>query len=103
MDSNKKSQVKYDKFKNNNEKKEEFNLFKYNHLIKTADDFFEASLRCSFNDSFESKKFPLMIPHFTNRAFACELYIKALLYLTKNLLSKGHKLDKLFSKLNKKD
>ena len=78
-------------------------LTKYNHLIRTADDFLEAAERCSFDDSLKVHKWPLTIPHFTNRAFACELYIKATLYLTKNVLPRGHKLDKLFSNLNKED
>lgn len=76
---------------------------KYNKLIETANDFFEAAVRCSFFESIKSKKCPLLVPDFTNKAFACELYIKATLYLTKNDLSKGHKLDELFKKLNEKD
>ncbi|WDA53743.1 MAG: hypothetical protein PPFGHCPK_00157 [Spiroplasma endosymbiont of Drosophila atripex] len=83
----------------NQNNKEEFNLIKYNHLIATADDFFEASERCSF----KSKKWPLMAPNFTNRAFACELYLKATLYLTKGDIPKKHKLNELFEKLKEKD
>lgn len=80
-----------------------FNLSKYNKLIENANDFFEAALRCSFSDSIKSEKYPLIIPQFTNRAFACELYLKATLYFIKNEIPKIHELDKLFSKLNEKD
>lgn len=76
---------------------------KWNNLIRNADDFLEAAERCSFKESIKFHKWPLMAPHFTNRAFACELYIKATSYLTKNVLSIGHKLDELFSNLDTKD
>lgn len=103
MDSNKdlesEKQIKEENKKVN---KEEFNLHKYNKLIETADDFFEAAIRCNFNESVKVNKYPLMIPNFTNRAFACELYLKATLYLIETEIPKEHKLDKLFLKLNKK-
>ncbi|WP_400254730.1 hypothetical protein [Spiroplasma endosymbiont of Cleonymus obscurus] len=80
-----------------------FNLSTYNKLIETADDFFEAAVRCGFNDSDKLKKYPLIVPNFTNRAFACELYLKATLYFTKNEIPKEHKIDNLFLKLDERD
>lgn len=80
-----------------------FNLMKYWHLIRTADEFLETSFRCNFNNQNEYKNYPLTVPNFVNKAFACELYIKATLYCTKKILIKGHRLDLLFLKLNEKD
>lgn len=104
MDSNKdlqpETQIK-EQYKKVN--KEQFDWNKYNWLFKTANDFFEAAIRCDFDESVKINKYPLMIPNFTNRAFACELYLKSVLYLTKNVLLKEHKLDKLFLKLNKEN
>ena len=80
-----------------------FDLNKYNKMIFAADDYFEAAERCSFNGSIKLGKYPLMIPNFTNGAFACELYLKATLYLIKNEIPKGHNLYKLFFKLNKRN
>lgn len=53
----------------------------YNQLINSAREFFEASIRCSLIESIKLNKMPLMAPDFTNRALACELYLKATLYL----------------------
>ncbi len=65
--------------------------------------FLKWHLRCSFNGSIKLGNYSLIIPNFTNRTFACELYLKTTLYLTKNDLSREHKLDELFLKLDEKD
>lgn len=83
--------------------KEQFNWNKYNWLFETANDFFEAAIRCNFDESVKVNKYPLMIPNFTNRAFACELYLKAILYLNEIPIKKVHKLNELFLKLSEKD
>ena len=79
------------------------NFNKYVTLIRTADDFFEAALRCDLNESIKVKKYPLMIPNFVNSAFACELYLKATLFLNKNEIPQKHKLDDLFLELDQED
>lgn len=79
------------------------NLTKYNTLMENADDFLEAALRCCFNDSIKLKKYPLIIPNFVNKAFACELYLKATLYLIENKIPKIHKINELFLELSEKN
>jgi len=71
-------------------------------ILETANSFLFAARRCMFSKGQMTKDtLPLMVPEFVNRAFACELYLKAVILATKNENPKGHRLDKLFLVLKK--
>ncbi|MBN3490257.1 hypothetical protein JV173_01895 [Acholeplasma equirhinis] len=75
-----------------------------NTILFNANEFFEAARRCDFPKGEVTKdNFPLMIPEFVNRAFACELYIKAIAEFTKVNIKKNHKLDELFKEISDSD
>jgi len=70
-------------------------------MINTAEEFLCAANRCGFESLLKERHDVLIIPEFVNRAFACELYLKAIALTTKGEIPKEHKLDKLFMFLEK--
>jgi hypothetical protein len=64
-----------------------------------AKSFILAAERCELTKKISETQIEmLLVPAITNRAFAIELYLKALL-LSENKEEEGHRLDKLFKKL----
>ena len=64
-----------------------------------AKSFILAAERCELTKKISETQFEmLLVPAITNRAFAIELYLKAIL-LSENKEEEGHRLDKLFKKL----
>lgn len=64
-----------------------------------AKSFILAAERCELTKKISETQFEmLLVPAITNRAFAVELYLKAIL-LSENKEEEGHRLDKLFKKL----
>lgn len=71
-------------------------------IIASANDFLEASNRCSFPvGKITEDNSPLLIPEFVNCAFACELYLKAIALMKNSNTDKVHRLNKLFYSLDK--
>jgi HEPN domain-containing protein len=54
-------------------------------------------LTCDEIERFDQSKFNATTPHVVNSAFTCELYLKALLFITKGVSKRGHDLQKLYS------
>jgi len=78
------------------------NAIKAKTILNIAEDFLRSAIRCGFDDCRKTNKIPALIPELVNRAFACELYLKALIYMESGELPKrGHKLDRLFARLSK--
>lgn len=64
-----------------------------------AKSFILAAERCELTKKIsETQLEMLLVPAITNRAFAIELYLKAIL-LSENKEEEGHRLDKLYKKL----
>jgi hypothetical protein len=69
-------------------------------IVSSANNFFEAAERCDFPvGEVNEKNWPLMIPEFVNRAFACELYLKGIAIATDTKVINKHQLDLLFNQL----
>lgn len=54
-------------------------------------------LTCDEIERFDQSKFNATAPHVVNSALTCELYLKALLFITKGESIKGHDLLELYS------
>lgn len=73
-------------------------------MIAIANDFLEVAKRCSFpKENITKDNLPLLVPEFVNRAFACELYLKAIAALRNIDTGRKHELDDLFYLLNDED
>lgn len=71
----------------------------YNRVVQTADSFYKAFERCMEQRVLSEDKFEiLVVPGTVNIAFACELYLKAILRESGNK-TKLHNLEKLYVKL----
>ena len=71
-------------------------------ILRVAEDFLRAAAKCSIEESHKNGQISVIVPELVNRAFACELYLKAYIFMESGELpKKGHKLDKLFAKLKK--
>ncbi len=70
-------------------------------IIASANDFLEASNRCSSPvGKITEENLPLLVQEFVNCAFACELYLKAISLMKNSNTDKVHRLDKLFYSLD---
>lgn len=73
-------------------------------ITSSANNFFEAAERCDFPvGEVNEQNWPLVIPEFVNRAFACELYLKAIAIATDTKVVNKHQLDLLFNQLKIED
>lgn len=80
-------------------KPENYNL---KQIMYTGNSFLDAAKKCNDTPTVEviGWSHPLTIPIITNTAFACELFLKAMLQKN-NITVKSHKLIDLFDKLPK--
>lgn len=73
-------------------------------MMSSANNFFDAASRCDFpKGEVNDNNYPLLIPEFVNRAFACELYLKLIATATNIKAKNKHQLEYLFNHLKIED
>lgn len=86
----------------------ETQIEKLNNMLMSADSFYKASSKCidiiKVPDENRYEAVPvLIVPFIVNLSFACEIYLKILIFNRTQKIVKGHCLDELFLKLPQKE